>query len=83
MVNIAFERRKAKPLREPRRIDRLSSPPLKAARYQLHATQGTNAPRQGSRIDVLQLIIVRRDAVRKEFYNYTHRTAVWMKPLNA
>ena len=62
MVNIAFESRKAKSLREPWRIDRiLSSPPLKAARYQLYATQGTSAPRQGSRIDVLDLMIVRRD----------------------
>ena len=62
MVNVVFEVRKAKPLREPWRIDPVLYPPFKAARYQLYATQGTNTARQGSRIDVLELIIVRRDA---------------------
>ena len=40
MVNVVFERRKAKPLRQPRRIDPVLYPPVKAARHQLHATQG-------------------------------------------
>ena len=62
MVNIVFERRKAKPLRQPRRIDPVLYPPIKAARHQLHAPQGISAPRQGSRIDVLDLMIVCRDA---------------------
>ena len=46
MVNIAFERRKAKPLRQPRRIDLVLYPPIKAARYQLHATQCIMLSRQ-------------------------------------
>lgn len=62
MVNIAFESRNAKPLSEPRRIDPVLHPSLKAPRHKLHTTQGIGAPRQGSRIDVLDLMIARLDA---------------------
>ena len=57
-----FEVRKAKPLREPRRIDPVLCSPVKAPRYQLYAAQGTKAPRQGSRIHLFELMVVRRDA---------------------
>ena len=62
IANVAFEGRKAKRLRQPGRIDPVLYPPVKAARYQLDAPQGISVPRQGSGVDMLDLIIVRRDA---------------------
>ena len=64
-MNVVFKRGKAKPPRKPRRFDRVLYPPFKAARYQLHAPEGTNTPRQGARIDVLEFIIVRRNAPKE------------------
>jgi hypothetical protein len=64
MVGIVHERRKAQYPREPRRIDSVLHPTVKAACHQLHGTQTISLSWQGT-IGLFDFAIVRRNTLEK------------------